>query len=140
MLLFIMGAVLLQVQDIPEKVRTAFNKQFPNARSVAWERESGHEWEADFKISDTSYSASYLHDGSWLETAHEIEQEEIPEKIRQALTKLFPDYILEESEKLETSAGGGYEFELEYGDLEIEVIMDPDGKILKKVDGSDDDQ
>jgi len=131
--------VFLLVQEVPEKVIEAFANQFPETTIVDWEQESEGEWEAEFKIKNTPYSASYKADGSWLETAYEINKKDIPRKIRQALEKSFPHYKLQETEKLETVNGEAYEFELENGDSEIEVIMDLKGKVLKTINETDQD-
>lgn len=140
LLIFVLGSCLiLAAQDVPEKVRAAFATQFPNATAVVWELESEQEWEADFKIKKTAYSSSYLQDGTWLETEYEIDEKDIPKKIRKALARSFPGYKLEESEKLETSTGVAYEFELENGDEEIEVLMALNGKVLKTHQENDDE-
>ncbi|HQH42100.1 MAG TPA: hypothetical protein PK825_10175, partial [Bacteroidales bacterium] len=46
-------------QNVPEAVKTAFAKQFPNATKVKWSKENDKEWEAEFKTDGKAYSANF---------------------------------------------------------------------------------
>ena len=139
-----LGAVLLAIaigagifafstiEDAPQKVREAFAKKFPNVKKVKWEKESDTEWEGEFKMKGTEYSANFLQDGTWQETEHEIKKKSIPVIIKTTLETEFSDYEIEEAEISETLQGSVYEFELEMGEEELEVVIDKNGKVLKK--------
>ena len=121
-----------QTQDVPELVKTAFSKKFPSVKKVDWEKESDTEWEAEFRMNRTEYSANFSLDGRWLETEHEISKKEIPQNIKATLVSEFNDYIIEEAEVSETSSGSVYEFELEKGEKMLEVAFNLEGKKLKE--------
>jgi hypothetical protein len=130
-------------EKVPQKVKDAFTKKFPTAKKVDWDKESETEWEAEFKMNKVEYSANFLEDGTWQETEHEIEKKDVPQNVQLALTKAFPDFDIEEVEVSETIKGMVYEFDIEKGETEMEVAIDPSGKIvkqeLKKEDGEDKD-
>lgn len=116
----------------PQKVKDAFAKKFPTAKKVKWEKESTTEWEAEFKINKVEYSANFLADGTWTETEHEIDENDIPQNVKAVLASSFPGYEMEEAEISETQNGTVYEFEIEKGETEIEVAIDLNGKLINQ--------
>ena len=119
------------VDKVPQKVKEAFTKKFPTVKKVKWEKETATEWEAEFKMNKVEYSANFLEDGSWRETEHEIKEKDIPKNVKSTLTTTFPDYEMEEAEISETQNGIVYEFEIENGETEMEVTIDPNDKFVK---------
>lgn len=125
-------------EQVPEKVLTAFNKKFPDAKKVEWEMENDSEWEAEFKMKGKEYSANFGTDGMWRETEYEIKEAEIPANIRAILDENFTDYEIENLEIAETLAGISYEMEIEAGDEEFEVTIDSEGTLTKKKESEED--
>ena len=117
---------------VPQVVKDAFAQKFPTAEKVDWDKESATEWEGEFKMNTLEYSANFLEDGTWKETEHKIDKAEIPQVVITALRSNFPGYEIEETEMAETPQGTVYEFEIEKGKTEMEVTIDPNGKVLKK--------
>lgn len=118
--------------QVPQKVKDAFTKKFPTAKKVKWDKENATEWEAEFKMNNTEYSANFLEDGTWKETEHEIDDKEIPQNVKSALMSAYAGYKIKESEMSETKDGMLYEFEIKKGESEMEVAIDSNGKIVKK--------
>jgi uncharacterized membrane protein YkoI len=118
--------------EVPQKVKDAFTQKFPTAKAIKWDKESDSEWEAEFKMNGVEYSANFLADGTWKETEHELAKKEIPAAIYASLMKEFPLYKVEEAEISETKDGSVYEFAIEKGKTEMEVVVDMNGKIVKK--------
>lgn len=116
----------------PLKVTQAFSKKFPTVKKVKWDKESATEWEAEFKINKVAYSANFLEDGTWQETEHEINKKDIPATIKSALMVAFPGYEIEEAEISETPNEMLYEFMIEKGKIEMEVVINTKGKIVKQ--------
>ena len=119
-------------EDAPQKVKEAFAKKFPTVKKVKWEKESNSEWEGEFKMKGTEYSANFLEDGTWQETEHEIKKKSIPANVKTTLDAQFSGYQIEEAELSETQEGAVYEFELEKGEEELEVAIDMNGKVVTK--------
>ncbi|WP_028283546.1 PepSY-like domain-containing protein [Olleya marilimosa] len=124
----------------PQKVKEAFAKKFPTAKKVKWEKENATEWEAEFKMNKVEYSANFLEDGTWKETEHEIEEKDIPQNVKTVLATKFPGYEMEEVEISETKDGMVYEFEIEKGESNMEVVIDTNGKIVKQEVKKEDDK
>ena len=119
-------------ETAPEKVIAAFTKQFPEAKEVEWSKENDEEWEAEFELNETDYSANYGLNGEWKSTEYEISETEVPAEIRAILEQNFTDFEIENIEVEETSSGIVYEFMIEQGDDEFEVLIDAQGKLTKK--------
>jgi hypothetical protein len=119
-------------KKVPEKVLTAFNAKFPDAKEAEWEMENESEWEAEFKSNGQEYFANFSTEGEWLETEYEIKESEIPSSVRAILDQNFSDYEIEESEIAETPMGKSYEMEIETGEEEFEVTIDAKGNLLTK--------
>lgn len=124
-------------ETAPSEVTTAFQQKFPDAKKVKWEKESESEWEADFKQNGKKYSANFKVDGTWTETEHAIEMEEIPGSVKHILNTSFRDYKVEESELAERPDGTFYEFEVEKGEEEMELVITADGSSVKKIQKSE---
>ena len=116
----------------PQKVKEAFAKKFPTAKKVKWDKESATEWEAEFKMNKVEYSANFTEDGTWKETEHEIDEKAIPKNVKTALMTAFPSYEIEEAEISETKDGMVYEFEIEKGESNVEVVINSKGKIVSQ--------
>lgn len=128
------------VEDVPTKVKEAFAKKFPAVKKVKWEKESDTEWEGEFKMKGKEFSANFLEDGTWQETEHEIKKKAIPANVKTTLDTEFSGYKIEEAELSETQEGSVYEFELEMGEEELEVVIDTDGKVVSKKIMSEDEE
>lgn len=125
--------------NVPEKVQTAFNAKFPDAKKVEWEMENDSEWEAEFKWNGKEYSANFGTEGEWRETENEIKESEIPADIRAILDQNFSDYEIEDPEIAEKPSGKSYEMEIEMGDEEFEVTIDAEGNLTKKMENEEND-
>lgn len=132
MSLFVGLTVMSCAQNAPAKVKEAFDAKFPNAKSVKWEKENATEWEAEFKLNGTEYSANFSQDGSWKETEQEISKKNLPEAVLNTLKNEFPEYEIEEAEMVEKPDFKGYELEIEKGEETIEVVIDNNGTVVKK--------
>ncbi len=119
-------------QDAPQKVKDAFLKKFPTAKSVKWEKENDTEWEAEFKMDGMEYSSNFTQDGTWQETEHEIKMADVPQNVHNTLRNSYSDFKIKESEISETSAGMAYEFELKNGSKKMEVAINSEGNVVKK--------
>lgn len=119
-------------KDTPAAVKSAFSQKFPKAKKVKWEKENANEWEAEFKMNGKEYSANFASNGDWTETEYEIRKSDIPADIMAILDANFTDYEIEEAEVAETAAGKSYEFEIEQGEEEFEVVIDAQGKLTRK--------
>jgi len=120
------------VKEVPEGVKSAFSQKFPDASNVKWDMENDNEWEAEFKLNGTEYSANFENSGVWTETEYKINLKDIPEAVKTSLDNESDGAKIEVSEVCETNDGKVYEFVLSKGDNEMELQINATGKIIKK--------
>jgi hypothetical protein len=131
-------------QEVPDAVTKAFQKKYPDAKSVNWASEEDG-FEATFQLKSKKMDAEFDAKGNWLETDTKIKVKDLPKAVSKAIAKEFPGYEIEEVEMISSpQLDEAYEVELELEtddkELEIEVVFSSKGKILKKQKEEDDDE
>lgn len=129
-----MIASLSQAQKQPEKeipppVKSAFQKAYPTAKEVKWEKENEN-FEADFEIGETDYSVLLDANGNILETEIEISADALPVNAKEYVSKTYAGQKIKEAAKI-TDAKGivTYEIEIKGKDL----IFDNNGAFIKEI-------
>lgn len=117
----------LKENDVPTPVKTAFQKQYPNAEETKWEKEDGN-YEAEFEIEEADYSVLIDASGNILETELEIGIEALPANLKDYVVKNYSGQKIKEAAKI-TDAKGivTYEAEIKGKDL----IFDSNGNFIK---------
>ena len=117
----------------PEAAQNAFNKQFPQAKSVKWGKENDTEYEAEFKMNGQAMSANYSADGTWSETETDIKPSGLPSTVMDKVRADFKDYKMKETAKIDKPGQSGlFETELKKGDETLEILWNGQGEILSK--------
>lgn len=119
-------------KKVPEAIDSAFKTKFINATHVSWDKENAHEYEAEFKLDGTKYSANFSDTGKWLETERIITYEELPELVQQNFTASHNNAKVKAVAKMETSEGEiRYEIEVKQLFGAEELLYDANGKELQ---------
>lgn len=75
-----------QIRKIPAEVTDSFSEKYPDATGVEWkDRLTG--FSASFTLDNINYLASFSNKGEWENTEHEIEQENLPDGVKDGLEK-----------------------------------------------------
>ncbi|MCB9266374.1 MAG: PepSY-like domain-containing protein [Lewinellaceae bacterium] len=116
---------------VPAAVENAFKARFPQAEEVKWDMEREGEWEAEFEMNEEEMSANFMADGAWAETEAEIEKENLPQAVKDAVATQFADYELEEAWTVESPEHpNAYEVKLEKGETTVKATFSPEGQLL----------
>ena len=115
-------------KDVPSVVQTSFQKQFPDAKNVKWEKEHGN-FEAGFKSNGVETSVVINPSGTLIETEKEIKISELPASATAYIAKTYPKQKIKEAAKI-TNAKGEVTYEAEIKDKD--VLFDNKGKFLKE--------
>jgi len=134
-----------QKTDVPAKVKNAFEQKVSNAKDVEWEYDSEDKvWEVEYEIGKDEFTSAFDENGKWVETEKEIKFSELPEPVKATLKADYSDYEVEEVEFVETPDGKFYEVEVELEkddkEVEYELLIAPDGKVVKKEQEKDDEE
>ena len=95
LLLFVLTAYGQQF-DVPQEVRIAFSKRFPEAKDISWIKKSEN-FEAEFFYKDDLKAALYDANGVWLQTSTAVSEEEIPEKALNEINKEYEDGFINDA-------------------------------------------
>jgi hypothetical protein len=116
----------------PQAVLEAFNKKFPNATKVKWEKENAKEFEASFNLKGVDYSANYSDTGEWMETESTIDFNDLPNSVKATFNASHPNTKVKEVAKIETSKGQTqFEVEIKQGMKTVEFLYNSDGTEIK---------
>ena len=116
-----------------EKIKIEFNKKFPEATNVMWEKENAHNYEANFKLKNAEYSANFDDKGEWLETESPFTYDQLPEKIKTAFSASHKGATIKAVSKIETSKRGVlYEVEIKQGIKSSELFYTSEGLSTKE--------
>lgn len=122
----------INAQTVPAKVTGAFNKKFPGATSVKWNKESSYDYEASFEMNGIRSSADFSDKGIWTETETSVTYDQLPQKVQDSFTSNYKGIKPKAEALIETSAGTKkYEIEYKKGSKTKEVFYDEQGKKVK---------
>ena len=118
-------------------VLNVFEKMYPGARDVEWERE-GPYWEVSFETGsypdEVDHSAWFTTDGAWVRTETDIFITAVPESIMKAIQESeYASAMLEDTDVdyIQTPEGNYYQFDLIYQGSRIEVNVTEDGQVSR---------
>jgi hypothetical protein len=86
----------------PAKVRSSFNKEFPNATAVSWSKYRG-DWTATFKNGIHHSTAVYHANGSRKDTRTVVSRADVPRGVLDGIYKRKPGISVGEIVKVETT-------------------------------------
>lgn len=116
-------------KSIPSVVQSAFQKNYPNAKEIKWEKEKTN-YEVGFEVEETDYSLLMDASGNILETEVEIKEDELLVTTKDYISKNYATHKIKEAAKITDSKGViTYEAEINGKDL----IFDSNGNFLKEL-------
>ena len=118
----------LQEKDVPAQVKTAFQKQYPKASDVKWDKE-GEKFEASFDLNKIDNSVLFDAQGNVLETEVEIELTQLPKGIVEYVKANYKGQKVKEAAKI-TDTKGTVTYEAEVKGLDL--LFDSNGKFIKE--------
>src|SRR5690554_1587952 len=90
----------IPASKVPAAVKASFDKEYANPVDVEWEKKKGN-YEADFEVENIDYSAVFNEEGQLLMAKIDIEKEALPATITQKISEEYPDYIIDDADKIE---------------------------------------
>lgn len=119
----------LDGKDVPVAVKSSFAKLFPTVKDVKWGKE-GVDFEGEFDLNKVETSATFDSNGNLKEVESEIEVSALSQKIRDYVSKNYPNSKIKEASKI-TDSKGIITYEAEMKGMEI--IFDSNGNFLKEI-------
>ncbi|MEO8664889.1 MAG: PepSY-like domain-containing protein [Ignavibacteria bacterium] len=125
-------SINVNAQTVPATVSEAFNKKFPDAKNVRWNKESSNDYEASFEMNGITSSADFSKKGIWTETETSVSYDQLPQKVQDSFSSNYKGIKPKAEALIETSAGTKkYEIEYKKGSKTKEVFYDEQGNKVK---------
>ena len=124
-------AQIMQEKNVPTNVKSTFQKKYPTATAVKWDKE-GEKYEASFDLNKTDNSVSLDAQGNSIETEVEIELTQLPKGILDYIKIHYAGKQGKEGAKI-TDAKGTVTYEIEIKGMDL--IFDYNGKFIKELKG-----
>ena len=131
LVLLLFTAVSYSQVKVPDKVKAAFEKKFPNASSVKWESDDD-DYSAYFASDSVNCFASFDEDGKWTETGVTVLYDNLPDAVKKSAKDKVKDNEIKNLFLVEDSEGQKY--------YEVDILKD--GKTIEfyfNKDGSESD-
>jgi hypothetical protein len=127
-----LSAQKITADKIPAAITSAFKSKYPGATNTSWSMQ-GKNYKADFKVNAAHETALFNSSGGWIKTDTDISAVELPEAVRQTITKQFAGYNIQEASRMENSDhGNGYEVALEKGKEKKDVVLSSKGTVISQ--------
>ncbi len=118
----------LKEKDIPSAVKNAFEKKYPSAKKVSWEKEKGN-YEANWGgKSGEDNSAVFSPAGDFIEIVQAMPINKLPSNIAPYIQKNYNGAVIKEAGRV-TDAAGKHMFEAEIKGKDL--IFDENGIFIK---------
>lgn len=132
------------LDKVPKAVLDAVKAKFPGAKLEEAEKETVDgktTFEVSLEYKGCQYSVSATDDGKITEIERDIEIQELPKAVIDAIKKKYPDAELEDAEEVTANDQTTYEVAVESSKEERKLTLDASGKILEdELDDEDDDE
>ncbi|MCA0428238.1 MAG: PepSY-like domain-containing protein [Bacteroidetes bacterium] len=119
----------LQEKDVPASVKTAFQKNFPQAKVKKWEKEESN-FEAEFELNKTEQSVLFDAQGNLLETEVEIELNQLPKGVLEYVKANYKGQKVKGAAKI-TDTNGTITYEAEIKGMDL--LFDSNGRFIKEI-------
>lgn len=124
----------VECDKLPDAVRTAFQKAYPQAKIQECAEEVENNKTA-YEISSiegkTKRDILYNEDGTLIVVEEAIDASDLPKPVKQAVSQALADHTIELIERLTRDETVTYEIQSKQADVALEIVFDGNGNVLK---------
>jgi hypothetical protein len=142
---------------VPDPVQATFRQKYPDVRDVTWSRYepvSNFDWEwsgwpaldtgdyvARFNWNNSDYWAWYDNDNNWIGSVATISDfNSLPASVNKTISTEYNGYTIESVDLENDKDKTAYEIDLTKGEDKVTLLLDENGKIMKKKSKIDDEK
>lgn len=118
----------LTISQVPTNLNSNFQKTYPNATDVEWERE-GENYKVEFEMGQMDNEIYYGKNGNVLKSEMEITENGLPPAVKKTVQNKYPNYKIDEVVVTEENGRKTY-------GVELEKWFQKDKKLLIAGDGT----
>lgn len=121
----------LTVNDVPSVVLNSFNKSFPNASKVEWEKK-GELYDADFEIARKDHEVLLNAKGQVVRHKQDISSKSLPAAVKSNISKSYKGYRIDDIDQIKKGNEVFYKVELKKLGKELNLHFDKNGNVINK--------
>jgi hypothetical protein len=136
-------SVKITTADVPDTIRTGFEKKYPKAERVEWMSYQPVEnddlpmddryYYVRFNNAGADYTTWYNNRGDWVKTSTKIPgNSKLPDAVNKYINANYPNYTIEEISKENDKDMDMYEIKLNKGENKVKLKILPNGEVFKK--------
>lgn len=133
---FGISTVTLAQDNVPQQVKSKFESSYAQATDVEWKQKDDGYW-VKFEMNNTEHYVAYDANGNVKKHGQEIPVSELPQAVRDAINKQYPNREIEEAGTVEKDGKTMYKAKLEGEPEDLKVIFNADGSVVKEKDKGD---
>ena len=111
---------------ITKAITDFISDKYPGAKILEYDSEKNG-IEVDILHNAIYKDVLFSLEGEWIRTEWDVYKRDVPAVVLQTIEQKYSGYKIDDIEFHETPAGSRYAFELEKGDMEINVYLTPEG-------------
>ena len=116
-------------EKVPDVVKAAFAKKYPDEKKEKWNVDRNNNYEAEFKEGGEKFKADFTPDGMWIETG--IEKKDLPKAVEKAIEEKFKDVKIVEIERADHHKKGlFYDVEFKENGKKFDIEFNAEGTII----------
>lgn len=122
----------LRPGEVPQAVIQAFEKNYPNARFVEWERE-GQMYEVEFNTGMFSdHEVIFDAQGNEIRHKEEVGKNDLPEVVLKAIQGSYANYRVDDVDRITENGKVTYKVDLENRQGDMDVWFSEDGSEVSR--------
>lgn len=126
-------ATLVNAQDIPQSqvpsvILNAFQQKFSDVSDLEWEIK-GDLYKAEFEVGNRDHDVWINKEGIITKHKEDFPKGQLPDAIRSVLESQFPNYRIDDVDKIETEGRVFYQVELDGKSGDRVILFNADGSI-----------
>ena len=112
--------------EVPAVIVNNFQQSYPNVKDAQWEKKNDL-YEVEFEINKLETEISYDASGKVVSIERDVASGDLPANIKAAVTKAYPDSVLDDIEFINEGGKEWYEIEIDGKVLDKKVMFYTDG-------------
>jgi len=117
----------IPASKVPSVVKNAFEQQYNQPTEVEWEKDKKN-FKVEFELTNIDHTALYSQEGQLLMAKQDIPEVELPARVAEKIVLDYPDYQIDDVEKIEIDGRVLYQVELEGSIRDRKLVYTPDGE------------
>jgi hypothetical protein len=113
--------------QVPTAVIKSFTSYFPHTSKVEWEKK-GSQYEAEFNVKRADHKALFESNGKLIVYKKDIPQSQLPAAVKQAIRQQYPNYRIDDVERIARSGHVYYQVELDGQPQDLKLVFTKEGK------------